>query len=173
MAEQLALEQVSRYCRTVDHHQLLVAARAERVQGLGGALLAGAGLALEQHRRVARRRLFDQRERGAHRDRAADQRAQLGLVRERLRDALVAQLDAQDGAAEPQLDSVPEPRLGDTGAVDPGTVARFEVTDARRAVVEEDLAVKTRDGLVGKDDVVRRLLPDRRPRLRQVADYLT
>ena len=67
VAEQLALEQVGRDRAAVDDHERLVRARAGAVDRLRRLPLAGAGLALEQHGRVAGRRLLHQRERHARR----------------------------------------------------------------------------------------------------------
>ena len=55
VAEQLALDQAGRQGGAVDLDERLVAPRAGRVDGAGDQLLAGAGLAGDQHRGVGRR----------------------------------------------------------------------------------------------------------------------
>ena len=65
-----------RHRAAVDDHERLVAARAAAVDRLGGDLLAGAGLALEQDGRVAGRRLAEHVEHRLHRRRAPDHAAE-------------------------------------------------------------------------------------------------
>ena len=142
------------------------------MERLGGAFLAGAGFPFQQHRGVGGGGLLDQREGGAHRHRLAHQRPQLGPLRERLGDALLLQPHPQHRPPQAQLGAVAQPGLGDAGAVHPASVARLQIADAGRAVVEQDLAMEARDGLVGEHHVVARLLADRRTRFRQLAHPL-
>ena len=58
-------------------------------------ILAGAGLALDQHGRVGRRDALDQAEDLAHRERAADQLAERLLVRRQDLDALLERLELE------------------------------------------------------------------------------
>src|SRR5256885_2189221 len=67
VAEQLALEELARNRAAVDHHERSGRARALAVDRFGGRLLAGAGLALEEHGGVALGGALEQRKRGAHR----------------------------------------------------------------------------------------------------------
>ena len=71
VTEQLALDQRRRECGTVDRHQSEVPSSAARVQLPGEQLLAGAGLAEQQHRAVARGDLVEPRQRRAQRRTAA------------------------------------------------------------------------------------------------------
>src|SRR5204863_3116288 len=77
VAEQLALEEVLGDGAAVDDDEGAVLARAGLVDGLGGAALAGAGLALEEDVHVGLRRALEEGEGRAHGHRGADQRAQL------------------------------------------------------------------------------------------------
>ena len=70
------------------------------VDRLGGALLAGAGLALEQHGRVARRDLLEQREHRAHHRARADERAERRAVGRRELGLAVVDVEAELGVAE-------------------------------------------------------------------------
>ena len=72
VAEQLALQQVGRHRAAVDDQERLVAARAAVVNRLGGDLLAGAGLALQQDGGLAARRLAEHVEHRLHGGRAPD-----------------------------------------------------------------------------------------------------
>ena len=67
VAEELVLEQVRRQRGAVDDDERPVAARARLVDRLGGEILAGAGLALQEHGGVAGGGALEQREGGAHR----------------------------------------------------------------------------------------------------------
>ena len=60
MAEQLAFDQRLGQCAAVDRDERLLAAEALLMHGAGDQLLAGAGFAQDQHRRVRRRDLVDQ-----------------------------------------------------------------------------------------------------------------
>ena len=62
VAEELGLEERLGNRRAIDGDKRRLGSRAERVQRAGEELLAGPALALEQHRRVGRRRLLEARE---------------------------------------------------------------------------------------------------------------
>src|SRR5258705_13034544 len=72
MAEQLRLGELGGNRRAVEHDKRLLRARAVRMQQRGNQLLAGAGLAANEHRDVlgcdARGRVEQARERGAATD---------------------------------------------------------------------------------------------------------
>ena len=72
VAEELALEQLGRHRAAVDDQERLVAPAAAAVDRLGGDLLAGAGLALEQDGRVAGAGLAEHVEDRLHGLRTAD-----------------------------------------------------------------------------------------------------
>ena len=73
-AEQLALDQRGRDGAAVDAHHGTAAPRAPLVDLRREQLLAGAGLAEEQHRRVGRRHLLDLIDDATHRGTLADDR---------------------------------------------------------------------------------------------------
>ena len=73
MAEELGFEQRLGNRRAVDGDKRRVGARAQRVQRAGEELLAGPALALEEHRRVRRRRPLQAREHFPQRQVVADQ----------------------------------------------------------------------------------------------------
>jgi hypothetical protein len=75
VAEQLAFHQRLGDRRAVQRHQRTRGAPARAVQHEGGALLAGAGLAADQHRRLAAGQPADQRAQRGHRGTVADQLA--------------------------------------------------------------------------------------------------
>jgi hypothetical protein len=93
VAEDLVLEELLGDGRTVEHDERAVAARRALVDGVGDALLAGAGLALDQHGRVALREAVDEVEHVAHRRAAADQAVQARLVPQRDRHAVVERIE--------------------------------------------------------------------------------
>jgi hypothetical protein len=66
MAEQLALEEIERNGRAVHLDERAAAPRAEFVNRPRNQFLAGAGLALNQHRRLGWRHSFDLLEHGLH-----------------------------------------------------------------------------------------------------------
>src|SRR5439155_9815170 len=98
--EQLRLEQVRGDRTAVDDDKLRASARARIVQRLGDALLAGAGLALDQHRRIGRGHALELREQLAHLRARADQRSErLAIGADELRLPIV-NVDAQLAVAE-------------------------------------------------------------------------
>ncbi len=76
VAEQRALEQVVVEGGAVLHHERLLGARPVVVDGAGDELLAGAALAVDEHRRLAAHDLVEQLIDVLHRDRVADQLAE-------------------------------------------------------------------------------------------------
>ena len=77
VAEQLGLEHARRQRRAVDPHEGPRLARAVDVDGAGHHLLAGAGLAAQEHRRRGLRHLLDPRQHVAQRRRLADDGAEV------------------------------------------------------------------------------------------------
>src|SRR5207302_238774 len=76
VTEQLALEELRRDRAAVDHDERAVLALALDVHGLGRDLLAGPGLALDQHRRIRCGCALEDREHAGHLRRGADQRTE-------------------------------------------------------------------------------------------------
>ena len=79
--EQLRLDQRRRHRRAVEHDERPRRPPRARVQRPRHPLLAGAGLALDQDRRVGRRHALEQREQLAHRHRAAEQPLEVVVAR--------------------------------------------------------------------------------------------
>ena len=77
MAEEFALHQILRQCGAVERHERFVFAAGEFHDRAGDQLLAGAGAAADQHRRVARRHLPDQFVDVLHAAAVADQLARI------------------------------------------------------------------------------------------------
>ena len=95
MAEQLALQQLGRNGRGVERHERLARARGLVVQGARDQLLAGAGLAGDQHRQRRLRQAADRAEQPAHGRRVADQlRRAVARLRHRFGDGGLAGLQA-------------------------------------------------------------------------------
>ena len=102
VAEQLALEQRVDDRRAVDRDERLGAARAGLMKGAGRELLAGAGLAADQHHLRVRRQPLDQAEHFLHHRAAAEHAAELELSRDLAleRDDLRAPLELRADVVE-------------------------------------------------------------------------
>ena len=114
VAEQLRLDQRRRQRAAVDDDEGALGARRGAVQRLGEHLLAGAGLAFDEHRRVARRRLLARGEERAHRGRVADEAAERAR-RQDVLDLVVEELPlelalAQRDAARALVEHAPRRR---------------------------------------------------------------
>jgi hypothetical protein len=94
VAEQFALEQLRRNRCAVDRHERLVGARAAVVQVMREQFLAGAALALDQHRRLGARRAFDERQRVGERLARGDQAPAAGTRAQPFAQARVLRLHA-------------------------------------------------------------------------------
>jgi hypothetical protein len=129
------------------------ASRRALSRWLGREVLAGAALALQQHRARARRRGLEHDERAAHRRRAADQPAEPLALRQRELDLPRSDVEPQLGAAERQHRAVAQRRLDHRHAVDQRAVAAAQVLDHRRTVPDPDLAVELRHRAVGDHQV--------------------
>ena len=153
MPEQLAREQRARRRGEVDDDERAVAARALLVDRRGGEILAGAGLAAQEHRDVGGRRALEHLVDAAHRERVTDERAepvaagQSGPERARLAG------EPQHGLAQGQRCPVGERRCDHRDAIDQGAVLRPEVAHDRAARLEHDLAVKPRHRRIGEHQV--------------------
>ncbi len=81
VAEQLWFDEIFRDGRHVEGDEILVGARAVLVQGMGDQLLAGAALAVDEHRDAGARQAADGAEHLLHRRRLADDlRGAAGLL---------------------------------------------------------------------------------------------
>src|SRR5262249_5208985 len=99
VAEQLARDERWRERAAVDRDERLGGARSEIVERAGDQLLAGAGLADDEHADVALRGALDLRHQPPHRGRRTDHAGERGLGVDRERD-LVAVADLELGLAE-------------------------------------------------------------------------
>ena len=107
--EQLALDQRAGDRAAIDDDERLRVPRRQLVQGARDHVLAGAGLALDEHGRVGRRDLLDQAEDLAHRGRAPDHLAELLLVGREDLDALFERRELELALARADR---PSPRAG-------------------------------------------------------------
>lgn len=101
MAEHLALEDLLGHRAAVQRDERLVVARRQRVQAARDQFLAGAGLAVDEHRRVGGGHVIDQRAHRGHRLGAADDARARRRPRQLAAQGAVFQLQraALDGAA--------------------------------------------------------------------------
>ena len=130
------------------------------MQRLGDVLLAGPGLALEQHRAVALRHRPQLHEQLAHGHRAAAGVAELRPRRRRHLSLLVGGRDAQHSLAQLQLHRLHHRQLAHAGGAHVGAVGRIEVDDAIALGDHADLEVLLGDGGIGEHQVVAGLRPD-------------
>jgi hypothetical protein len=145
MPEQLALDDRARQRRAVDDHERPRRARRRVVDRARGQLLARAGLAQDQHRRVGLRHARHLREQLAHRHAATDQAAEI-LARpqlDRRRRRRVAQHDLGPTHADPR--AVRHQRRPDQEVLDEGSVAAAEIAYPRPAIGRLQLGVQPRD----------------------------
>ena len=113
MAEQLGLEQAFLQAAAIDGHQFALGAPAALVDRAGDHFLAGAALALDQHRRIGRRHHVDHFTQLEHRRAVADQRT--GTQRMQLAPVEIAgvcQRGIVEGAANREFEFVEVDRLG-------------------------------------------------------------
>ena len=132
VAEQQRRDQRRRHRAAIDDHELVLAARARVVDRARDDLLADAGLALDQHRRVDARELVHEPRDLADRFAVADE---LGAARDlarRWRDRLAGILDGERGVADAQLRARRDDRALDAHAADPRAVAAAEIEHLRR-----------------------------------------
>src|SRR2546425_1718063 len=115
VAEQLRLEQRLGQRGAVDRDERAAAPRRARVDRAGDELLAGAALALDEHRRGAAGDLLEERHHAAERGARADDRALLEQVVEPLleRAVLLDQVSALEGLADQAQELGALERLGE------------------------------------------------------------
>jgi hypothetical protein len=160
VAEQLALDQRASDRAAVHHDERRGGARRQQVQGPRDHVLAGAGLALDQHGRVGRRDALHQSEDLAHRRRLADHLAEPLLLARQDLDALLERRELE--LAGPQADhrAGAQVRLLDLGAVEERAVGRLQIAHQVALGVAHDLEVDARHGLVAEHQVVLGRLAD-------------
>ena len=123
------------------------------MDGVGDALLAGAGLALDQHGRVALREPVDEVEHVAHRRAAADQAVQARLVPQRDRHAVVERVEHDRALADLDGRAGGDEAVDDADAADVRAVRRAEVADAVAVGLEPELGVEPRHLRIGEVQV--------------------
>src|SRR5262249_16644477 len=131
------------------------------VDGAGRELLAGPGLAFEEHGAVAGRGALEEDEGRAHGDRAPDQRPEARRLRDRPARHGLGELEADAGRAEADRLAVAQAGVVDLDAVDPGAVRALEIDDAGPGRLHPDLAMKARHRRIGEDDAVPEVGADR------------
>jgi hypothetical protein len=129
-----------------------VAALALAVDGLGGGLLAGAGLPLDEDGGVAGGRLLAQGEHRPHGGGPAHHAAEAVAIGDGPAERARGELEAQLGPAQGQHRAVGERRLRDGHAVDHGAVAAAEIADGG-ALAGGDLAVEARDRRIAQHQI--------------------
>ena len=133
VAEQLGVQQGLGQRPAVDDHERPLGARRGIVQRPGDQLLAGAGLALDQHRRLAGGDLGQAGEQLAHGRAGPQQRAEAGLAPQRHRRRLRAVVDRQLDAAQLDVPAVGHAARLDPHALDEGAVAAAEIAHPQAA----------------------------------------
>ena len=124
------------------------------MDGLRQEVLAGAGLALQQHRRVGDGNAFEQREQLAHRLRSAEGLAE-AICGVRLGDGSVV----EHGDAERRRRAKPQGRVArddhtaELRFFEEGAVRRVEIGDAQPFGAGLQLDVKSRDVLVAQKEL--------------------
>ena len=138
----------------------LSGARRQLVERARDHLLAGAGLALDEHGRVGRRDPLEQAEDLAHRGRLADHLAERFLLGRQDLDALLERRELELGRADADHRAGAQVRLLDLGAVEERAVRALQVANEVALGVAHDLEVDARHGLVGEHEVVLGRLAD-------------
>jgi hypothetical protein len=145
MAKELALEEVGWDGPAVDRHERPSAAPRERVHRLRDHLLARAGLALEEHRRLARGDPLDRRVHAAHLDAPADELTEFRAVADLDERGLVVHLDAERACSDAHEGPAGQVDVAHANAVDERTVRAPTVAERHGARSDAQLAVDARD----------------------------
>ena len=162
VAEQLALDQRAGERAAVDDDERPVLAPAVRVERAREHVLAGAGLALDQHRsrRSARSARAGRRSRASPGRVPTSSPKLLALGRQEL-DALRERRELELDAADRDHRAGLQVGLADLGAVEERAVGRAEIAQQVALGVAHDLAVVAADRLVGEHEIVVGALPMR------------
>jgi hypothetical protein len=160
VAEQLALDQVVADRAAVNDHEGRAGPPALLVNAAGQDVFAGAGLALEQHRRVGGGDVLEHAEQRAHRQAGAQRFAELALLAGQNVRAVgfgsQDQIHVADGEGGAGFDR----GFAHDGAPHAGVVGRAQVLDRDAVGAAAELAVVARDGVVGQHQIVVRGLAD-------------
>ncbi len=138
---------------------------------LGDELFAGAGLALDEHRRVRRGDVLEQREHLPHLGVATDDAAERGEGARLGNDDLFVGEELEDGAAELDLGAKPDRDLLEPRALDERAVRRAAVDHHHFVVDELRFEVLARHGLVGQDKTALRARSERNGSIRQTDGF--
>jgi len=156
VAEQLALDQVAGKGAAVDDAERPVTARRVTVDLLGNELLAGAGLAFDEHGGVGGRHRGQHAVELLHRRGAAHQAAEFSPGTDQL-GCLLAAVHAQHRVAHADLRALPHQHLSHPGPTVERSVGALEVPHQVPAVPDLELEVVAGDpGIVEGQVVVRR-----------------
>src|SRR5262249_641425 len=142
VAEQLGFEERRRDRAAIEHDERPARTRARVVDGLRGALLAGAGLAFDEHRRFARGDLLELREHLAHCGAGADEATEAAPLRRADLGELGLDLDADLRVAERERGATGDDRIEQADVAQEGSVAALEVAHANGGAVDRELAVE-------------------------------
>jgi hypothetical protein len=153
VAEQRRLDQLLGDRAAVEHDERLGLARRRVVHRARDHLLAGAGLAGDQHGQLAGRHLLELREDLPHRRRAADDRVEAIALRQLDLDDVLHRLELDRGVAEAEHRARPQEHLADAQVADVDAVARVQVAQPVAVVARGDLEVGPRHRLVGQHQV--------------------
>ena len=133
-------------------------ARARVVERLGEHLLAGAGLALEQHAEIASGDSFERGEQRVHGGRGGDGMAEArDRVDARVR---VARRQEELGLADAHRRFLREGDAADAGRAVEAAVFRVEIGDAQAALDGGDVEVEARDPRISEHEIGVRIATD-------------
>jgi hypothetical protein len=152
--EQLALDERGWDGAAVDDHERPAGALAALVEHLRHERLAGAGLALEQQRRLAGRDALEHGEHAPHERARAEEAPELLGGGERLHQLLGGDLDRERGATDLHPRARPQVRRLDAYAVDERAVGRAQVAHVHPERRRRDLAVVSRHQRVAEHEPV-------------------
>jgi len=161
VAEQLGLEQVGRDRAAIHDDERAACPGARVVDRFGDAFLAGAGLALDQHRRVGRRDSLELREQLAHLRADPDERPERVAVGPDDLGLTVVEVDPELPVAEHERRAAAERTVGDRDGIGDGAVAAAEVACAHPVAGDRELAVEARHRRIVDDQIVGRVRADR------------
>jgi hypothetical protein len=145
VAEQLGLDERLGQAAAVDHHERIRLALAVTMDLVGDHVLARAGLALQEHRRVAGGDARQEVEQPAHRRALADERAEAVAVGEAEIGLLALDGEGHLDVADEQARLGRQIHLHNANAVEKGSVGRVEIREQVAVAVELDACVEARD----------------------------
>jgi hypothetical protein len=123
------------------------------VEGAGHQLLAGAGLAADEHAHLGGGDALEHGVDLAHGRAAAEHGAEVVAAGQRDVDLVLGE-EGDRGLAEHERHAGLDPRLLDADAVDEGAVGALEVAQEHAVGAEQELGVQAADRAVGQDEVV-------------------